>query len=60
MKGGGSSGSMSGSVVANKIKITGNYAFHYDEALRELGGGNPFSVSSWRELVNAADRVTLY
>lgn len=60
MKGGGSSGSMSGSVVANEIKITGNYAFHYDEGLRELGGGNPFSVASWRELVNAADRVTLY
>lgn len=60
MKGGGSSGSMSGSVVANKIKITGNYSFHYDEALRNLGGGNPFSVASWRELVNQADRVTLY
>jgi hypothetical protein len=60
LKGGGSSGSMSGSVVANDIKVTGNYEFHYDEALEELGGGNPFAVGSWRELVSAADRIALY
>jgi hypothetical protein len=60
LKGAGSGGEMSGSVVAGDITVTGNYAFHYDEALRELGGGNPFSVASWRELVAAADRVTLY
>lgn len=60
LKGAGSGGEMSGSVVANDIVVTGNYEFHYDEALRDLGGGNPFSVGSWRELVKAADRVTLY
>jgi hypothetical protein len=58
MKGGGNSGEMSGSAVAHSITITGNYAFHYDEALEEEGGGNPFAVSLWRELVTSAERVT--
>ncbi|HEX9782222.1 MAG TPA: collagen-binding domain-containing protein [Opitutaceae bacterium] len=59
LEGGGSSGSMSGSVVANTITITGNYAFHYDEALEKVGSGNPFAVNRWRELILAADRVSL-
>ncbi|MGH8021204.1 MAG: DUF7305 domain-containing protein [Opitutaceae bacterium] len=59
LKGGGNSGSMSGSAVANTVTITGNYDFHYDEALEELGSGNPFAVNKWRELIRAADRVSL-
>jgi hypothetical protein len=55
LKGGGSSGEMSGSVVGHDIKITGNYAFHYDESLAEVGGGNPFSISKWREIVDPAE-----
>ena len=59
LKGGGSSGEMSGSAVAYEVKITGNYQFHYDEALEELGGGNPFAVTRWRELHAAAERISL-
>lgn len=59
LKGGGSSGEMSGSVVGYDIKITGNYSFHYDEALAKLGGGNPFSIAKWRELITAAEQVSL-
>jgi hypothetical protein len=59
MKGGGSSGEACGSFVANNVTITGNYAFHYDEALARKGGGNPFKVGRWRELLTAAERVNL-
>jgi hypothetical protein len=59
LKGGGNSGEMSGSVVGNTIKMTGNYKFHYDEALAKETGGNPFAISSWRELLTASERVTL-
>lgn len=59
LKGGGSSGEMSGSVVGNTIKITGNYAFHYDEALAKETGGNPFAINSWRELIKSTERVAL-
>jgi len=59
-KGGGSGGEMSGSVVGNSIKLTGNYDFHYDECLDDVSTGNPFAVASWRELDSAAERVALY
>jgi hypothetical protein len=59
LKGGGSSGEMCGSVVAYDVTITGNYQFHYDEALADLGSGNPFGVVRWRELVMAGERATL-
>lgn len=59
LKGGGNSGEMSGSAVAHSVKITGNYAFHYDEALAKLGAGNPFSISRWRELVQAGEFVSM-
>lgn len=45
-----------GSVVANNITCTGNANFHYDEALADFGGGNPYRVSKWKELTLAADR----
>lgn len=59
MKGGGSSGEMSGSVIGYDITITGNYAFHYDESLAEMSDGNPFAVTLWRELLSQADRISL-
>ncbi|MBI2516035.1 MAG: hypothetical protein HYV95_03895 [Opitutae bacterium] len=45
-----------GSVVANSIHMDSQAAFHYDEALGLFGSGNPFRVSSWRELKSAAER----
>lgn len=50
-------GSMTGSVVANNITLTGNAAFHYDESLGNMGSGNPFRVSKWKELTLAGDRA---
>jgi len=52
-------GSISGSVVANNITLTGNAAFHYDESLANFGGGNPYRISRWREITSATDRAAL-
>lgn len=49
-------GDVVGSVVANDITVVGNAQFHYDEALGDFGGNNPFRVSTWRELTTAAAR----
>lgn len=49
-------GDVCGSVVANDITVVGNAAFHYDEALGNFGGNNPFRVTSWNELSTAASR----
>jgi Tfp pilus assembly protein PilX len=56
MNGGGSSGSVMGSIVADNITVTGGANFHYDESLANFGGGNPYRVTSWRELTTAASR----
>ncbi|HEX2852096.1 MAG TPA: hypothetical protein VHO24_02575 [Opitutaceae bacterium] len=50
-------GDVMGSVVARDITLTGNAAFHYDEALAETGATAPFGISKWRELTSAADRA---
>ncbi|MBI5768027.1 MAG: hypothetical protein HZA93_09540 [Verrucomicrobia bacterium] len=50
-------GDVMGSVVARTITLTGNAAFHYDEALRDHGTDTPFNISKWRELSTAADRA---
>lgn len=47
---------MYGSVVANTITINGNFDFHYDECLQELGGDSHYSMAGWRELDRASDR----
>lgn len=57
LKGGGSSGSMSGTFTGYNVKITGNYELHYDEALKRLNDGQPFSVGSWLELTSASSRI---
>lgn len=57
LKGGGTSGVMSGAVVAKMISINGNYDFHYDEDLGDISGPNPtFRMERWRELYLASDR----
>ena len=56
LKGGGSSGMVLGSIVAKTINMNGGTDFHYDEALGNLGGGNPFGIAKWRELQSATER----
>jgi hypothetical protein len=56
LKGGGSSGEMFGAVVGNTITLTGNYDFHYDEALSDYGTNGKFSLIGWRELEAHASR----
>lgn len=41
-------GDVSGAVVASVINMTGNGAFHYDEALKSLSGTANYSVASWQ------------
>jgi hypothetical protein len=50
---------MTGSVVADNITLTGNAAFHYDEALGEPEGTSPYRVSKWEELTTAASRTAV-
>lgn len=58
LKGGGNSGEMFGAVVAFRIFMNGNYAFHYDEALDDFGGGRPtFRLRNWQELVTPSEKV---
>jgi hypothetical protein len=57
MRGGGSSGQVSGSVVAKTIDMNGGTDFHYDSALGNLTSGNPFGVARWRELQTEAERT---
>jgi len=48
IKGGGSSGSACGAVVARSIKMTGVTNFHYDENLRNNGPNSSYDISSWK------------
>lgn len=56
MNGGGSSGQVSGAVVADSITVTGGSEFHYDEALSDMTDGNPFGIASWTELTTSTAR----
>lgn len=58
MNGGGSSGHVQGSVIAETITVTGGSEFHYDESLADQTGGNPFGVGEWAELSTAPQRAT--
>lgn len=51
-------GDMWGSVVAEDIDVSGEASFHYDEALGNLSGGNPFRVGSWKELTQEDESGT--
>lgn len=50
-------GEVLGSIVARSIRLTGNAAFHYDEALANRDSDQPFSISKWREVTAAAERA---
>lgn len=50
-------GDVCGSFVAGTISVTGNAAFHYDEALENFDTDNPYGIVKWRELTSAADRA---
>ncbi len=50
-------GDVMGSIVAHKIKLSGNAAFHYDESLAERDSDQPFAISKWRELTSSSDRA---
>jgi len=56
--GGGTSGQVSGSFVGSTITMTGGGFFHYDTALKGLGGG-PMAISQWKELTTAAQRAAM-
>jgi len=58
VKGGGNSGSIYGSYIANTVKMTGNDSFHYDESLANLDSGEPLGIDKWDEFVSSADRTT--
>lgn len=58
LHGGGSSGEILGSIIANQITMNGHPDFHYDEHLGTLGGGNPFGVQQWEELQSSSQRAT--
>lgn len=49
-------GDVMGSVVADTITLTGNAAFHYDEALGRFGTNMPFGVARWRELTTQPEQ----
>ena len=52
-------GDVCGSIVANDITVVGNANFHYDEALGDFGGNNPYRVSLWREITSATGRSAI-
>lgn len=58
MHGGGNSGNVFGSMIGKNITITGNSAFHYDEALADLDSDGAFGMNEWTEFVSIADRNT--
>jgi len=39
-----------GCLMANTIKMNGNFSFHYDEALGRLGAMSRFIITSWNEV----------
>ena len=59
LKGSGSSGVFMGAAVANNIKMTGNFEFHYDEALGNMSFDNSYRISRWRELIEGDERVPI-
>ncbi len=56
IKGGGTSGGVQGAMIGDTVTLTGNDAFHYDEALASLTTGNPYGISNWDELTTSAAR----
>jgi hypothetical protein len=59
LKGSGTGGVFMGAAVANNITMTGNFEFHYDEALDNYTKDNAYKVDLWRELIESDERVPL-
>jgi hypothetical protein len=59
LKGSGSAGEFMGAAVANNIKMTGNFEFHYDEALDSFSIDKNYKISRWRELIWSDEKVPL-
>lgn len=57
LNGGGSSGGVFGSIIADNISVTGGSSFHYDESLPTTSSGSPFGVSNWQELTTVSQRA---
>lgn len=53
-KGGGSSGRFDGAIIAQTVKFTGNYDFHYDVQLGGIRSERYFRPSDWLELTAPA------
>lgn len=56
LEGGGASGEMYGAVVAENIKVTGDYEFHYDIQMKKLTHDDSYRMSSWSELIKQSER----
>ena len=59
LKGGGSSGVFIGAVVVKTAFINGNFEFHFDEDLANIGSADVYAVGSWRELQGQNEWVSL-
>ena len=46
--------------MANNITVVGNAKFHYDEALANFGGSNPFGIVKWLELASLSHRTAAF
>jgi hypothetical protein len=57
--GSGSGGEFMGAAVANNITMTGNFDFHYDEALDSYSLDNGYKINRWRELIYSDEKVPL-
>lgn len=58
LRGGGASGEMMGSVVADTIFMNGVTNFHYDERLADLFGPDAsWQLTNWFEVINPSDKL---
>jgi len=57
LRGGGHSGAAFGAIVAESIRVNGNYSFHYDEDLAELFADPAYKVDTWAELYSSDLRL---
>jgi hypothetical protein len=59
LKGSGSGGVFMGAAVARNITMTGNFDFHYDEALDSFSLESGYKINRWRELIYRDEKVPL-
>ena len=59
LKGGGGTGVFMGAAVVKTAFVNGNFEFHYDEDLSNLGSSGVYLVGGWRELFGQGQWVSL-